>query len=108
MKYAETVETLGKALHEDNSIGTSRDLLFNHPGSTPEYLESLGLTRSRLKRLERLGLAIRARTKNIWLTGETAPTGEVVGTGYSLRGKGSRVRWILITGEGNVGPNVTP
>lgn len=96
MKYQETMDKFLLIACEFPHFVTTLDKLFEHPGNTEDVLEQYGLGRKELKRLEKLGHAVRARTKNVWQTGETAPTGEVVGKGYSLRGKGSRTRWILV------------
>ncbi len=119
---------LEKAFKQDPKICCTPPELDNHPGSSTEYLNSLGLSKRDLKALERMGFAIRGRTKNVWVSGETAPNGQVVGgalvptpmrlkrpyrtpQGYikwtssledvnvpskTLRGSGSRLRWIIV------------
>ena len=63
------------AVRADPSIAYYQDEIMEAPGSTPEYLESLGLTKHLMKKLEAWGLAIRALTPDK---------------------KGGRVRWVLL------------
>lgn len=50
------------ALELNPAIGAYRDEIEAHVGYTTEYLESLGLSKSLLKAMERQGMAVRART----------------------------------------------
>jgi len=91
----ECLRMLNIAISQDSSIVSSRDAYLSHPGNEEAYLDSLGLTRRHLKKLEKLGYAIRGYTKNIWLPGEEAPDGKPVHEHMSARGKGHRVKWLL-------------
>lgn len=95
----ECVRVLTEAINADPAIITTRDLIMTHPGNIPENLGRLGLTKQHLRRLERMGLAIRAYTKNIWLPGESAPDGKEIKKGMTARGRGHRVRWLLFAPE---------
>lgn len=92
----ECLERLKLAEGQDPSIMTTLEAIHEHKGNDPEYLSSLGLEKNHLKRLQRLGRAFQAYTKNIWLSGETLPSGHVCEIGSSYRGKGMRLKWLLI------------
>lgn len=66
---------LKEALHQDNSITCTKEELNMAKGFSTEYLESLGLRKADLKKLERKGLAVR---------------------GYTQSPKGNRTRWIIV------------
>lgn len=87
------LERLNLALGQDATIVTDVEGAKEHKGNTTEYLVSLGLEKQDLKRLERNGLAIRARTYN----GQMHFKEE----GQNIRisrqfGPGSRIKWILL------------
>lgn len=95
-----------KACELDINLCVERESVDSSAGHTREYLEHLGLDKGTLVRLERAGRAIRAYTRNYWESGMQHPqTGEVIpmgrmqnGVEYKIqyRGKGSRVRWIIL------------
>jgi hypothetical protein len=125
MKKLTLSEKVNLALGQDKAIVCSKHELGTR-GFSEEYLSQLGLGRNDLKRLERLGVAIRMYTKNVWLPGETMPNGKKAEGTYSqlevkgnnrkhekkretttiqvpsttYRGSGSRVQWILLAREG--------
>jgi hypothetical protein len=41
-----------------------------HPGFSAAEYDDLGLDKAKLKKLERLGFALRGYTKNVWLDGD--------------------------------------
>lgn len=92
----EFLEKLKAAVIQDNKIICKKSDIGNHTGCDEAYLESLGLHKKHLIRLQRLGLAIKARTKNIWLPGEILPNGKVVPEGQTYRANGSKTKWILL------------
>jgi len=47
-------------------------------GFSLPYYKSIGLGKNDLRRLERLGVAIRGYSQNIWVSGDTLPNGKVV------------------------------
>ena len=96
MANREALERLKLATGQDSSIMVGLEEAQIHPGNEPEYLSQLGLEKKHLKRLEKLGIAFRAYSKNIWLAGETMPNGKVVEPGSSYRDRGSRVLWLLV------------
>lgn len=67
---------LEEAIAKDPKIAATVDQISEHPGVTPEYLQTLGLSEVDLKKLERKGLAIRAYTKNIYFPGDPMPNGK--------------------------------
>jgi hypothetical protein len=87
---------MARAIEINPKVATTLEAVGTHEGTSPAHLELLGLDRPTLRRLERLGLAIRARTKNVWLPGEGTPDGRPVLPNTTARGKGSRIKWILI------------
>lgn len=96
MSYGELREKLNKFAEERPDLVTTIDKIFEHPGLTTSDVEHYGFSKQDLKRLEKLGLAVRARTKNVWVTGETLPSGYIVNQGESFRGKGSKAMWLLV------------
>lgn len=89
MKSEATRLKLKKAAEKDPQILCPRDKVEETLGSDPKYLENeLGLTKSDMIRLERLGLAIRARyaTSNKRKPDVTGP---------------HRVRWVIFLEGGS-------
>lgn len=76
---------LTHAVSQDPKILTPKDQVEKSLGEDPRYLESLGLEKHHLIRLERMGLAIKARyqTENKRRRAVTGP---------------HRVRWIILEG----------
>lgn len=96
------LEKVKNALQADPNISVTIGELLTNPGFEESYLSLLGLDRSDLKKLERMGLAIRGYSKNIWGPGEQLPNGNIVKEKETYRGSGHRVRWLLVTkGDGN-------
>lgn len=92
----ECVQMLNIAISQDPTICTTRADIENHNGNDPAYLDSLGLTEKHLRRLEKMGLAVRGYTRNIWYPGEKAPNEKEPKPGNSIRGSGHHVKWLLI------------
>jgi hypothetical protein len=95
-------DRLRLALSQDQNIVVSAEEALTHPGFPVDHFEELGLTKTDLKKLNRIGAALRGYTKNVWLPGETMPNGVTVPTdkpGIQYRGNGHRVRWVLIAKE---------
>jgi hypothetical protein len=91
------IQALLTAITKDPKIVTTKEQIGDHPGNDPKYLESLGLEKRHLWRLAKMGLAIKARTKNIWLPGEALPgLKKLCEVGSTYRGNGSRTKWILL------------
>jgi len=90
-------ERVAKALETDNNIVCPANQTGSRNGFTEAYFAQLGLTQADLKKLERMGLAARGYTKNVWLSGETLPNGKVVENDVRYNGRGHGVRWILLT-----------
>jgi hypothetical protein len=84
------------AISQDSSIATTKEKFFEHPGNDAKYLDDLGLSEKHLKRLEKMGYAVRAYTKNIWMPGEPTPDNKPVKPGTTARGPGHRVKWLLL------------
>lgn len=68
-------EKVRLALGQDSTIAVTRAELETAEGKTEAYLDSLGLSRTDLKRLERKGFALR---------------------GYKPSPKGHELRWLII------------
>lgn len=85
-----------KALQGDNSIVVSRDKLHEHKGFTQPYMESLGLSKVDLKKLERHGLAARGYTKNTYTEGDKLPNGNEVKPNERFNGRGHHPVWVLV------------
>lgn len=96
MRYGSLKEKLTGFAADRPDLVTTLDKVFESPGMATSDAEHYGFSKKDLKRLEKLGLAVRARTKNVWIAGETLPSGNVVNPGESFRGKGSRLMWILV------------
>lgn len=96
------VERIQLAIGQNPSILVHRKDLYSSEGFSEDYLVSLGLTRSDLKRLERGGLAVRGRTDNGSIVPIYNAKEEVVGYKRAFK-SGSRVRWILIADRGEDG-----
>lgn len=56
-----TVERLTLAMGQDASIACSFDEVAEHRGNTEAYLVELGMTPADLRKLERVGFAVRGR-----------------------------------------------
>jgi hypothetical protein len=87
---------LREAITSDPSIIREESQVVPHSGFRQDYLESLGLKKSDLKKLERGGMALRAYSKNCWLAGETLPNGKTVEEGKWAKGPGHRVLWNIL------------
>lgn len=96
MKYKDTMEKFNDVKVNFPNFVTTLEKIYDHPGSTENILEQYGLGRKELRRLEKLGHAVRARTKNVWTNGEKLPNGREVELGSSYRGHGFQLRWILV------------
>jgi hypothetical protein len=110
-----------QAIAQKPEIVTTRDNLKDHKGNSMDELEALGLTKQHLLRLQRMGLALKALTPNVFAPKSDEPNCWVqvpveykdkyqkpngyvraekrvemeLRPRYWYRGKGSRVRWIL-------------
>jgi hypothetical protein len=89
-----TVERLKAAIVKDPSVIADPKTINNHEGSTLAHMESLGLKKTDLKRLERYGFAIRGYTPNYWEYKDTEGTLKGIS-----RGPGMEVRWVLLATE---------
>lgn len=79
------VQRVMDAVKKDPSIVCDRSKVTVEVGRSLEHLESLGVRKSDLKRLERQGLAVRGRMPD--------PT---LGIGLKSKLSPHRVRWILV------------
>jgi hypothetical protein len=87
---------LRAAIEADPSIVRESGQVVPHSGFRQDYLMSLGLLKSDLKKLERGGMAVRQYSKNIWVPGETLPNGSTVEDGKWAKGPGHRVLWNIL------------
>lgn len=93
-------ERLNLALGQDPSIVTTPEEAHTHLGNTTEYLVSIGLEKRDLKKLERHGLAIRARTYNgqqeyTDIKDKQGFATGLVGVNSNFM-EGSKIKWILL------------
>lgn len=99
---AKLKERIEKALQANPNIVVSPKDIENTLGFELEYLESLGITKSDLKRLERHGLAVRGYTNN----GRGLFFNKEKNKWYKEFRSGHRVRWFLLAPESIGGTNV--
>lgn len=94
------VQRTVEAVNIDPQIVKSRKEAETFPGFTTEYMASIGLSKSDLKKLVQKGLALRGYSKNTWLAGETLPDGKIVPEGQRYEGRGRRLAWVLLSDGG--------
>ncbi len=87
---------VAKALSQNANIVTTAEELDKHKGFPTAYLATIGLTKAVLHKLETMGLAKRAYTKNVWTEGDMLPNLKKVEKGQRFVGSGSRCVWMLI------------
>lgn len=86
-----TREVLNAAAEKDPAILTAKEDIEKSLGQDPRYLKTLGLEKNHLIRLERLGLAVKARYSTANKTGR-----RVFGSEEAVTGP-HRTRWIIFS-----------
>lgn len=69
--YDETLRKYSLAIERDPSVGSLQEGLKDHKGVPLEHMETLGLSKKELRRLIRLGLAVKGYTRNFFDPPET-------------------------------------
>lgn len=94
------IQRVVEATNIDPNIIKSKSEAQTFPGYTTEYMQTLGLSKSDLKKLANKGLALKGYTKNEWKAGEVLPDGKTAQEGYIYSGRGRRLAWVLL-GDGS-------
>lgn len=92
------VEKINFALSKEPNLLVPRQDTFKHQGYPESYFDALGITRSDLKRMERIGFALRGYTKNAWFPGDIMPNGRPAPGEWSVLDIKGRVAYKDIRG----------